>query len=60
MPMQIKEENIQKALDEIERTEQPGSVPLEQRGGEVLEEVNDLFNLIGMKIKINADARAKT
>jgi hypothetical protein len=46
------------ALQEIEQSEQPGGVPLEQRGGEVLEQVNDVFNLMGMKLKFNAEARA--
>ena len=60
MPTEIYDENVQQALDEIERSEKPGDVPLEQRGGEVLEQVNDVFNLMGMKIKMNADARSTT
>ena len=51
---------MDKALDEIERDSGNVQVPLEERGGEVLEQVNDVFNLMALKIKINADARKKT
>ena len=53
---------MQKALDEIDRNSGGLStqVPLEERGGEVLEQVNDVFNLMAMKIKMNADARRHT
>ena len=35
-------------------------MPIEERGGEVLEHVNEVFNLMAMKINENAKARAIT
>ena len=62
MPVEVKESNVQKALDEIDRNsgDPRSQVPLEERGGEVLEQVNDVFNLMAMKIKMNQDARSNT
>lgn len=37
-------------MDEIEREKDTNQVPLEQRGGEILESVNDVFNLMAIKI----------
>jgi hypothetical protein len=44
-------------LLEIERDERDGAIPLDQRGGEVLESVNEVFNLMALKIKNHAQAR---
>jgi hypothetical protein len=60
MPAEVSQKNVLVALQELELSEKPGGVPLEQRGGEVLEQVNDVFNLMGMKLKFNAEARATT
>lgn len=60
MPSEIDEKNVRKALAEVEVCNDVNSVPLEQRGGEVLDQVNDVFNLMAMKIKMNAEARIKT
>jgi len=57
MPTEINEKNVAAALCEIERNDDDDQVPLHERGGEVLESVNDVFNLMAMKIKIHADAR---
>ena len=57
MPTEINEKNVAAALGEIERNNDDDQVPLHERGGEVLESVNDVFNLMAMKIKIHADAR---
>ena len=35
-------------------------VPIEERGGEVLQNVNEVFNLMAMKIDDDAKARAIT
>ena len=59
MNMTVNKDNLEHAYNEIERNE-ADSVPLEQRGGEVLEEVNDVFNLMAIKIKQHADARQQT
>ena len=45
---------------EIERDERDGAIPLDQRGGEVLESVNEVFNLMALKIKNHAQARQVT
>ena len=37
MPTEIKEKNVMAALDEIERDKDGDQVPLQERGGEVLE-----------------------
>ena len=50
MPLEVAERNVDQALDEIERDEDDNQVPLEQRGGEVLDQVNEVFNLMAMKI----------
>ena len=50
MPLEVAERNVDQALDEIERDEDANQVPLEQRGGEVLDQVNEVFNLMAMKI----------
>jgi len=47
-------------LLEIERDERDGAIPLDQRGGEVLESVNEVFNLMALKIKNHAQARQVT
>ena len=57
MPLEVAESNVDKALDEIERDNDVDQVPLEQRGGEVLDQVNEVFNLMAMKIKAHAQAR---
>ena len=46
---------MQAALNEIDRD--ASAIPIEKRGGEVLEQVNDVFNLMAMKIKMAQDAR---
>ena len=58
--MEVADSNVDKAIDEIERDNDPDSVPIEQRGGEVLEQVNEVFNLMAMKIKSHAQARQDT
>ena len=50
MPVEISETNIQQALQEIDR-EGEDQVPIEKRGGEVLEQVNEVFNLMAENIK---------
>ena len=60
MPTEVKEKNVAAALGEIERNNDADQVPLHERGGEVLESVNDVFNLMAMKIKIHQDARKQT
>lgn len=47
--MEIPDTNIECALQEIERVND--AVPIDQRGGEVLENVNEVFNLMAMNIK---------
>ena len=59
MDLSVNSDNLEHAINEIERNE-ADSVPLEQRGGEVLEQVNDVFNLMAIKIKMHADARQQT
>ena len=49
MPTEIPDNNIQCALQEIERVND--AVPIDQRGGEVLDQVNEVFNLMAMNIK---------
>jgi len=49
MPTEIPDSNIQCALQEIERVND--AVPIDQRGGEVLDQVNEVFNLMAMNIK---------
>ena len=46
---------MQAALNEIDRD--ASAILIEKRGGEVLEQVNDVFNLMAMKIKMAQDAR---
>lgn len=60
MSYNIDDSNIMRASDIINHSDCIIGVPLEQRGGEMLEQVNDLFNLMGMKIQMNAEARAHT
>ena len=50
MPLEVAENNVQRCLDEIERNNDPNALPLEARGGEVLDQVNDVFNLMARKI----------
>jgi hypothetical protein len=50
MPTEAQETNVENALAEIER-HNDNKVPLEQRGGEVLDQVNEVFNLMAMNIK---------
>ena len=50
MPTEAQETNVENALAEIERNND-NKVPLEQRGGEVLDQVNEVFNLMAMNIK---------
>ena len=57
MPLQVEEGNVDQALDEIERDNDANQVPLEERGGEVRDQVNEVFNLMAMKIKMHAEAR---
>ena len=49
MPTEIPDNNIQCALQEIERVND--AVPIDARGGEVLDQVNEVFNLMAMNIK---------
>jgi hypothetical protein len=51
MPTEAHETNVENALAEIERNNDQNKVPLEQRGGEVLDQVNEVFNLMAMNIK---------
>ena len=48
MPTDIPDTNIDCALIEIERAKD--AVPIDQRGGEVLDQVNEVFNLMAMNI----------
>ena len=57
MPLQVEEGNVDQALDEIERDNDANQVPLDERGGEVRDQVNEVFNLMAMKIKMHAEAR---
>ena len=45
--MHVNQQQFKNAMDEIERD---AHNPLEKRGGETLEAVNDVFNLMAMKI----------
>ena len=54
MPSELHDRNLDIALTEIERDNQESQLPLEQRGGEVLDQVNEVFNLMAVKIKMNA------
>ena len=56
MPTEVKEKNVAQALNEIERNNDEDQVALEERGGEVLEQVNDVFNLMAVKIKNHTDS----
>ena len=49
MQTEIPDTNIETALQEIERAKD--AVPIDQRGGEVLDQVNEVFNLMAMNIK---------
>jgi len=60
MPSEVDEKNVSKALAEVEVCNDQTSIPLEQRGGEILDQVNDVFNLMAMKIRMNAEARTNT
>ena len=57
MPLEVEEGNVDQALDEIERDNDANQVPLDERGGEVRDQVNEVFNLMAMKIKMHAEAR---
>ena len=60
LQMEVKEDNFVRAIQEIERggnENLSNDIPLEERGGEVLENVNEVFNLIAMKIDIETKAR---
>jgi hypothetical protein len=60
MPSVVLEENFHRAIEEIERggnRDLNEHVPIEQRGGEVLESVNEVFNLMAMKIDTETKAR---
>jgi hypothetical protein len=50
MPLEVEENNVQRCLAEIERNNDENQLPLEARGGEVLDQVNDVFNLMARKI----------
>jgi hypothetical protein len=52
MTTEIPDTNIESALLEIDRVN--GAVPIDQRGGEVLDQVNEVFNLMAMNIKKTA------
>ena len=60
MLMEVREDNFMRAIEEIERggnRNQSENIPLEERGGEVLENVNEVFNLMAMKIDTETKAR---
>lgn len=48
---------LRNAMAEIQRD---STMPLEDRGGETLENVNDLFNLMAQRLKDNAAFRKHT
>lgn len=60
MPTEVNKHVFERALDEIERDDRGATIPLQHRGGEVLESVNDVFNLMAMKIQIHAKCRKDT
>ena len=60
MPIEAQETNVENALAEIERNNDLDKVPLEQRGGEVLDQVNEVFNLMAMNIKRAANNKSNT
>ena len=54
------EEDVGTVDEDVERggnREETVHVPIEQRGGEVLESVNEVFNLMAMKIDTETKAR---
>lgn len=51
MQVEALDTNIENALAEIERNNDLDNIPLEERGGEVLDQVNEVFNLMAMNIK---------
>ena len=53
----VSENMVNNALAEIQRD---STMPLEDRGGETLENVNDLFNLMAMRLKDNAAFRKQS
>lgn len=57
--MEVQDENYLMALEEIERGKSidGSNAPVEQKGGEVLESVNEVFNLMAMKIDTETRAR---
>lgn len=60
MMMEVSDDNFKRAIEEIERggnRHQTADIPLEERGGEVLESVNEVFNLMAMKIDLETKAR---
>jgi hypothetical protein len=57
MQTNIPDSNIDCALGEIERGKD--AVPIDQRGGEVLDQVNEVFNLMAMNIKKIAENKRK-
>lgn len=61
--MEVKDDNLHRAIEQIERGggDQPtDDIPIEERGGEVLESVNEVFNLMAMKIETETKARHAT
>jgi hypothetical protein len=60
MVMEVQEDNFLRAIEEIERggnRNPTDNIPREERGGEVLENVNEVFNLMAMKIDTETKAR---
>ena len=47
--MDVEEDNVLIANNEIEKDKDSNYVPLEKRGSETLESINDDFNLMALK-----------
>lgn len=59
MPVEVAPTNLDIAMNEIERDQEENAIPIDQRGGEVLDQVNDVFNLMAMRIKTQVEQRKK-
>ena len=69
MDTEVQNSNYLRALQEIEKSEESKEdhdklkhvckkdVPIAERGGEVLDSVNEVFNLMAMKIQTETRAR---
>ena len=59
--MEVLDDTIKEAIHEIDRDPKNNDwvamVPIEERGGEVLQNVNEVFNLMAMRIDDDVKAR---